>query len=55
MTPKEEYTIYQHPPAKFRLQFVKDPHGLTFNLQKGPNAFHRWMQKICFGFFWEKL
>jgi len=22
---------------------------------KQPNAFHRWMQKLCFGFKWSKI
>ena len=34
---------------------------LAFNLVlsveegKQPNAFHRWMQELCFGFKWSKI
>jgi hypothetical protein len=49
-----EYKIYQPPPAQFKLQLVKGS-TLVFNLPEGPNAFHRWMQRIFLGFVWEKL
>jgi len=47
--------IFYPPRPKWALQFVKDPMGVTFNLPKAPNAFHRWMQRVCFGFVWKKI
>ena len=31
--------------------------NVFWNVEEGkqPNAFHRWMQKICFGFKWSKI
>ena len=44
----------QPPPAKWVLTPV--PGGyLKFHMPHAPNAFHRWMQRICIGFRWERV
>lgn len=43
------------PTIKYK--YVLRIGGLSINIVEGkePNWFHRWMQRICFGFRWEKI
>lgn len=42
--PGRDWKLHPFPDSDFALFFVKPP-----------NRFHRWMQKILFGFRWEKV
>ena len=44
-------------PSNWRCRLTPGPHGLILQPTEDnvPNAFHRWMQRICFGFCWEQI
>lgn len=56
----EAYDLGQVPVIQFpRPQWEMAPTGdfdvVTFRLSVAPNAFHRLMQRVFFGFVWRKL
>lgn len=48
------YRIYSPPKDAWRCYLA--PH-FCINVPEGkqPNRFHRWMQRLCFGFRWERI
>jgi len=46
--------FYQNPPAKWEMTLTEDGY-LKFMLPEGPNAFHRFMQKLCLGISWKRI
>lgn len=44
--------IEDPPPNKWEFRITPGS-MLVFCLPTGPNAFHRWMQKVAFGFEWK--
>jgi hypothetical protein len=48
------FTIIQPSPLSDWKCEISSPNGLVFRPVRGaePNAFHRLMQRLCFGFKW---
>ena len=52
----ESTTILYSSFPKPTWQYSLDPNfSVLYNVPNAPNAFHRWMQKLCFGIVWRKL
>lgn len=51
---RPELHFWHAPKYSYRVH-IND--GFVINIIKGqePNWFYRWMQRICFGFRWEKI
>lgn len=49
-----EWSVLRPPKYSYHLHITP---SFIINIVEGrePNWFHRWMQKICFGFRWEKI
>lgn len=58
MTMRDEWKIETPKPSQWRAILVGDKkgYGVEFRPQTGqePNAFHRFMQRLCFGVRWVK-
>lgn len=44
-------------PSGWQCHLTPGPFGLVLQPTEGnvPNIFHRWMQRVCFGFCWKKI
>lgn len=49
-----EFCIHIPPDCKWRVEVMKDVYWMREEGEQ-PNAFHRFMQRIFFGFKWEKI
>lgn len=47
-------TVSSPPRYRWSLILVKDAYP-KFNFLKAPNRFHRFMQRIAFGFHWSRI
>lgn len=48
--------FYVPPEPKWRFRLTKEKNYATlFHSVGAPNRFHRWMQKIFLGIYWDKI
>lgn len=52
--PAETYEFLPPPEPKWEMRLVKGDDGMVFHVPEAPNAFYRWMQKICLGIHWAR-
>lgn len=53
ITTISDHLIISPPKYEYKM-YINDTLAINIVEGKEPNRFHRWMQKICFGFRWEK-
>jgi len=55
MTEEPEYEFFKYPPCEWTWRLTPSKKEITFLVPTAPNAFHRFMQRVCLGIVWERV